>query len=371
MEDRLLAWVKHLPKTVRRRIVPAAALVQEITPQMRQYLAQEPTERPPWSQAFAQAVLQARGVELGTSDLEAVASGVEDAMRNHFAVLGRGGKVLGVGDDFAALRDRLIVKSTRAGTRVWKQQEAQKAAAARPQNFAAAVVDQLRLSETRVITRWRGAEAASLAASPYESTAALVEAAQHAAALALLENYAHQHGQVDAENLEQAVEWARDHYEDQVYLTLQAVARAVAQQAQLQAALGQDPGGALSETHAQIRAHIASLLHPQFLSETPPQNLAALERYLRADLIRWEKARQNSARDRQLAAQLLTVRQQYRRAETALNSRPFQAESAAALRQARWMIEEYRVSLFAQQLGTAQKVSPARIDKILLPLISA
>lgn len=371
LEDRLLAWVKHLPKTVRRRIVPAAALVQEITPQMRKYLAQEPTERPPWSQAFAQAVLQARGVELGTSDLEAVASGVEDAMRNHFAVLGRGGKVLGVGDDFAALRDRLIVKSTRAGTRVWKQQEAQKAAASRPQNFAAAVVDQLRLSETRVITRWRGAEAASLAASPYESTAALVEAAQHAAALALLENYAHQHGQVDAENLEQAVEWARDHYEDQVFLTLQAVARAVAQQAQLQAALGQDPGGALSETHAQIRAHIASLLHPQFLSETPPQNLAALERYLRADLIRWEKARQNSARDRQLAAQLLTVRQQYRRAETALNSRPFQAESAAALRQARWMIEEYRVSLFAQQLGTAQKVSPARIDKILLPLISA
>ena len=189
--------------------------------------------------------------------------------------------------------------------------------------------------------------------------------------MALLENYAHQHGQVDAENLEQAVEWARDHYEDQVYLTLQAVARAVAQQARLQAALGQDPGGALSETHAQIRAHIASLLYPQFLSETPPQNLAALERYLRADLIRWEKARQNSARDRQLAAQLLTVRQQYRRAETALNSRPFQAESAAALRQARWMIEEYRVSLFAQQLGTAQKVSPARIDKILLPLISA
>ena len=39
--------------------------------------------------------------------------------------------------------------------------------------------------------------------------------------------------------------------------------------------------------------------------------------------------------------------------------------AGAALRQARWMVEEYRVSLWAQHLGTAQTVSDARIRKVL------
>ena len=44
---------------------------------------------------------------------------------------------------------------------------------------------------------------------------------------------------------------------------------------------------------------------------------------------------------------------------------PLPADATPALTHARWLLEEYRVSLFAQQLGTAEPVSPQRIQKAL------
>ena len=52
-------------------------------------------------------------------------------------------------------------------------------------------------------------------------------------------------------------------------------------------------------------------------------------------------------------------------ARQALERRPYEARSAAALTQARWMAEELRVSMFAQTLGTPNKVSMKRLLGVL------
>ena len=44
---------------------------------------------------------------------------------------------------------------------------------------------------------------------------------------------------------------------------------------------------------------------------------------------------------------------------------PLAPDAAAHLARARWLLEEYRVSLFAQQLGTAEQVSLQRVTKAL------
>ena len=68
------------------------------------------------------------------------------------------------------------------------------------------------------------------------------------------------------------------------------------------------------------------------------------------------------ARDRELMDQVEELQQAWRHRVDALpDGRP----TGARLRRVRWMLEEYRVSLWAQQLGTAQPVSDARIRKAL------
>ena len=91
-------------------------------------------------------------------------------------------------------------------------------------------------------------------------------------------------------------------------------------------------------------------------------------RYLRADTLRLDKARRNSAGDAQLAARFAEVATAFDTAATAAESRPFNAETHHRLQELRWLLEEYRVQTFAQQLGTVEKVSDKRINKQILAL---
>jgi ATP-dependent helicase HrpA len=108
---------------------------------------------------------------------------------------------------------------------------------------------------------------------------------------------------------------------------------------------------------ADIRAQVKELVYPGFISATPPEWLPHLSRYLLAARQRLENLAGNTGRDRQHTALIARYWQRYQQA--AAKGRP--AESLARFR---WMIEELRVSLFAQSLGTAEKVSPQRLDKL-------
>ena len=101
----------------------------------------------------------------------------------------------------------------------------------------------------------------------------------------------------------------------------------------------------------------------QFLAATPWQWLEQYPRYLQAITYRMEK-RSSTPREKEddAMAQLDHYWQQY---ETLKSAQDAQAIVDPELETLRWMIEELRVSLFAQKLGTVIKVSPNRLDKQL------
>lgn len=99
----------------------------------------------------------------------------------------------------------------------------------------------------------------------------------------------------------------------------------------------------------------ARLVPPDFLARTPHAQLRHLHRYLKAVLIRAERAVLQPAKDGDKARLLLP----YEGWEKSVAP-----ENAGAFR---WLLEEYRVSLFAQELGTAAPVSPKRLGALMSP----
>jgi hypothetical protein len=111
-----------------------------------------------------------------------------------------------------------------------------------------------------------------------------------------------------------------------------------------------------------LAADLANLVSRRFLDRIEYDRLPHLQRYLKALLIRIERAAQNPAKDRERLLKLKPY-------QDALNKHEAQpSPSAEAQRQVqmfRWMIEEFKVSLFAQELGTAIPISPKRLDEQL------
>jgi ATP-dependent helicase HrpA len=117
-----------------------------------------------------------------------------------------------------------------------------------------------------------------------------------------------------------------------------------------------------------LAGELAGLAPARFLEGIAYERLADLPRYLKALLIRAERAALNPQKDRERLARLAP----YQDALKALQAQP--AGSPEVQRQIeafRWMVEEYKVSLFAQELGTAAPVSPKRLDEQLISLLGA
>jgi ATP-dependent helicase HrpA len=111
-----------------------------------------------------------------------------------------------------------------------------------------------------------------------------------------------------------------------------------------------------------MRAQVARLMATGFIGEAGPSRLRDLGRYLAAVTHRRARLDAQVVRDRQLMDQLSGLQEAWLHAVAAL---PDGQPMPQHLREARWLLEEYRVSLFAQQLGTATKVSDQRIRKVL------
>ncbi|CNG14956.1 ATP-dependent helicase HrpA [Mycobacterium tuberculosis] len=114
-----------------------------------------------------------------------------------------------------------------------------------------------------------------------------------------------------------------------------------------------------------IRGHLGRLIHPGFVTATGWARLHDLPRYLRALQVRLDKLPENPGRDRTLANQADVLTREYEQALGRLH--PSRRDDEPA-RQIRWMLEELRVSLFAQQLGTRFPVSDKRIRKAMAQL---
>jgi ATP-dependent RNA helicase HrpA len=119
---------------------------------------------------------------------------------------------------------------------------------------------------------------------------------------------------------------------------------------------------ALLPVLADVRGQLEGLVHRGFVTETGSERLPDLVRYLRGIEQRLDKAAANLARDRQATYTIQTLTEEYRNRLAAV---PVGRQPSAALREVRWMLEELRVSLFAQTLGTAYPVSDKRVRKAL------
>ena len=110
----------------------------------------------------------------------------------------------------------------------------------------------------------------------------------------------------------------------------------------------------------QMQAQVAALVNPRFVSDSG-DHLAHLSRYLKAIQRRYADLG-DLPRDNRLAAEVDPIQQTWANRVGALPpGRPMGPE----LTSARWLIEELRVSLWAQTLGTPVKVSPQRVRAAL------
>jgi len=131
-----------------------------------------------------------------------------------------------------------------------------------------------------------------------------------------------------------------------VLVELQAVTRKLAQ------------ARPFAQAAADIEQQLAALVPRRFVSATPAAQLAHLPRYLKAIAMRIDKLRTDSGRDAQRMAELAPLLANYRRL---LAQR--KGERDPRLDEFRWLLEELRVSLFAQELRTPMPVSVKRLQK--------
>lgn len=140
---------------------------------------------------------------------------------------------------------------------------------------------------------------------------------------------------------------------------LELTERIVAAYAELVPALEQKLMGHGTASYDDLRAQLKSLVRPGFLRDTPYERLNELPRYLKAMRLRAERLRQDPVKDQARMLELLQFR------EALEDARQRGRESGPHWQALRWALEELRVSLFAQELGTRETVSAKRLSRLL------
>ncbi|WP_241228185.1 DUF3418 domain-containing protein [Actinobaculum sp. 352] len=414
-EELVRGTIRALPKRVRRQLVPAPDVAREVLGLLDTSL--------PYRQAFTSAVHRLRGVEISAADWQ------ETELPSHLQVLFRvrseRGAVLDESTSLEYLQSSLAPQTHSAVESVVKGAVAQAldeakrglpapagkaewdevndwpeeqipasmesagpggmtvrgypALVARGQKLSLDVLadpaDQayehrrgvyhllarkLELPEARITSRWNSTQSLALASSPYPTTSALVTDLQLASARNLLDQWCDEND-VEPGELRQRAQWeslcswARDRHEDEVHRLALTVAEICAQYEPVARWIKESRSPLLLATLADIRTQLSNLVPAGFVSATPQEQLPHLVRYLKAAYARIQKATTNPSRDDSLAWQIQDVTEKVESAQLDRRTRE----------QLRWMLEEFRVSLFAQELGTQGKVSAKRIEKLL------
>lgn len=226
------------------------------------------------------------------------------------------------------------------------------------------------LETARVTSRWNAKRSLFMVSAPYKSTDTLVSDLCLAAGRLLAQQWSRETGHDlaqlrDRKDFEVFVAWLRDRLEDQVETIAAQVEAALEAKGQLDKAVGRNTSLALLDTLQEIREQAAALIAPRFIADADPAQLAHYGRYLKSLAYRLEKAAASPSQDAALAYQVREIEGQVSDAVEHAKGLPANPARAAVLRQAQNMVWELRVSLFAQQLGTAHKVSAKRIARLL------
>ncbi|HJH23100.1 MAG TPA: ATP-dependent RNA helicase HrpA [Paenalcaligenes hominis] len=113
-----------------------------------------------------------------------------------------------------------------------------------------------------------------------------------------------------------------------------------------------------TQAYEDIQAQHTRLIHKWFIRDTDPQQLVHLPRYLKAAQVRLDKLRTDPSRDQRLLGEVLPWQTKFLRAKIALKG-----ADDTQLERFAWMLEELRVSLFAQELRTPMPISVKRLER--------
>jgi ATP-dependent helicase HrpA len=195
---------------------------------------------------------------------------------------------------------------------------------------------------------------------PYRSTDALLDDCAAAAADQIILDAG---GPAwDAAGFGRLVDFARERLAAETADVVSRVAKVLAEAHAAEASLGPRPAPALAAAFDDMRGQLSALIYPGFVTATGARRLADLLRYLQAIIRRLDKAPESPGRDTERMAAVHRVAGEYADVLAELPPSRRQAPDAQAVR---WMIEEFRVSLFAQVLGTRGPVSQQRIERAL------
>lgn len=415
LNELIIALIKALPKALRVQFVPAPDTARQIREWIDEHFsalpgsgsrehpncAHEDDPQSPWpdlSHVFTKAAIAVVGATIHPEDLDGLMDRLAPYLRMTFIVeqptpqpkhghgrrpatrrvkeLGRGKSLTALQHQFAAQAQesarRAVTKRAEQaadeGRTVTRANLLHKAGAtneSRESMLWHAALDQLRLPSERISSRWLGNEALMLASAPYANTKDLVEDLQLAAVRRLLPNI----GTIESdEQLAQAVAGVREVYEDTVYDVARDVIAILKTYAQLDRAVSGKADLPMLSVLQSVREHMATLVYPSFIGKTPSVPLQYLSRYLNADLTRITKAKADRNRDVKWAWQADEAKQLVDKAMAAAKNLPVGSardQAQAQALQARWMLEEFYVSLWAQELGTSQPISIQRIMKAL------
>ncbi|GAA2379159.1 ATP-dependent RNA helicase HrpA [Catellatospora methionotrophica] len=403
-EELAVALVRSLPKAVRRNFVPVPDYVKEA-------LAGQKPDGQPLLALLERQLRAMTGVVVAREAWEP--DKVPDHLRMTFRVEDEQGKTLAEGKDLAELKRRLRDKAQAAvaaaaddmeqhGLRTWTIGPLAKVVERQRGTFGGgsvavkgypALVDEGDSVGVGVFdspgeqwnAMWRGTRRLVLLGAP-PPLKSLQGRLSNQAKLALSRN---PHGSVgklledvvtsavdkaiieaggpawDADAFAALVAKARADMPDTMYEILQQLDPILSLAYDIDRQLKSITNVLLVRSVADIRAQLTGLVYPGFVAATGLRKLPDLVRYLRAVEQRLAKLPESPQRDRERLLLIEDVQQEYTDARAAI--RPG-APGWDTLTEVRWMIEELRVSYFAQSLGTPYPVSDKRIYRALATL---
>jgi ATP-dependent helicase HrpA len=414
-EDLVTALIKSLPKAIRRNVVPAADWARRLlepVPELVEGSRGNPFEETSLTQFLADAIQRKTHTPIEADDFET--ERVPAHLRATFAVINERGVEVARSKDLAGLQQKLKTRAResvaavtartphaieRDGLTTWDFDELPKILDTRqggtviraypalvdrggavalmlmstPEDQARATPAGIRrllllgipspLSYVR--EHLSQSEKLLLATSPYQNVQALFDDSLVAAIDAGLRT-----------RKADGLLWTRTDFEaarleisagllDSLYATVTTVTQALAAARDAERALQASTSMALLPALTDAREQLGGLIFPGFISRTGTAQLRHVPRYLRGIASRLDKLPTDVARDRVWANEVQTATARYLAAGGRI---PLAPSTPDGLVRVRWMLEELRVSLFAQHLGTAETVSPQRIAKALASL---
>ena len=391
-EDLVTALIRGLPKDLRRPLVPVPEVAREVVARLR-------PRRGAFLDAVARELEAVRGVRVPRDAWDA--SRLPSHLRMRFRVEDERGRVVAEGDDLEALRERarprlraelaaatasleqhglrawtigtlpcavalpgtgqavrgypaLVDEGEAVGVRVLESAEAQRATmrAGTRRLLELTVPSPIRYVRDKL---GRGSEL-TLAGAPHGSLAAVLDDATTATLDALV-------AQAGGPAWDEAgFASLRDHVAGDLAEATLATARAVVDileaAAEVRRRLGTLSAAPLHEARDDIARQLGRLVYRGFITAAGVERLPDVVRYLRGAARRIERLPDNPATDRDRMRSVHELEEAYRR-------RADSGPVPEALREIPWLLEELRVSYYAQGLGTGRPVSAKRIRRLL------